>query len=353
MTWDPVAPLRGRPPDVTLEEAPAVASRFFGVEGSFSRLVSERDKNFLVEEPDGTRFVLKIHNTADGPTLVEMQTQALLHIAAADPSIPIQRVNPTLGGDPYVLLKRPDGSTHIVRMLTYVPGKRVQAGDLSLRAIEGFGASAAGVARALQNFSHPGAQRPLLWDIKQGAALRPLLVHIADPERRDLADHWLSRFEEEVLPGWIGTLRTQVIHNDLTLDNVLFAEDGSVSGVVDFGDAVQTALVCDLAMLLASLIGDRADPFEVATAAIRGYHSVTRLGRDELHVLADLIAMRAVANVAVSAWRTQLYPDNAAYISSWDAGSWVILQTFRETGIHEVRRAFATTAYPHRGQGNP
>jgi hydroxylysine kinase len=340
VTWDPVAPLRGRPPDVTLEEAPAVASRFFGVEGSFSPLVGERDKNFLVEEAGGIRFVLKIHNAADAPALVEMQTRALLHIAAADPSIPVQRVRPTLAGDPHALLERPDGSTHLVRMLTYVPGKRVEAADLPLHAIEGFGASAAGVARALRSLSHPAAERPLLWDIKQGTALRPLLVHIADPERRDLADHWLSRFEKQVLPA-LGTLRTQVIHNDLTLDNVLFAEDGSVSGVVDFGDALRTAMVCDLAMLLASLMGDRADPYEVAAAAIRGYHSVTPLGEDELRVLADLIAMRAVANVTVSSWRTRLYPDNAAYISSWDAGSWVILKRFREIGLGELQRRFA------------
>jgi hydroxylysine kinase len=340
VTWDPVAPLRGRLPDVTLEEAPAVASRFFGFEGSVSSLVSERDKNFLLEEAGGNRFVLKIHNAADTPTLVEMQTQALLHIAAADPAIPVQRVRRTLAGDPYALLERPDGSTLLVRMLTYVPGRRVESADLELRAIGGFGASAARVARALRNFSHPAAERPLLWDIKQGAALRPLLVHIPDPERRDLADHWLSRFEEQVLPA-LGALRTQVIHNDLTLDNVLFAEEGSVSGVVDFGDTVRTALVCDLAMLLASLMGDRADPYDVAAAAIRGYNSVTRLGQDELQVLADLIAMRAVANVAVSAWRTQLYPDNAAYISSWDAGSWVILKRFREIGLRELQQRFA------------
>jgi Ser/Thr protein kinase RdoA (MazF antagonist) len=342
-TWDPVAPLRDPPPDVTVEEASAVASRFFGVEGSLSRMVSERDVNFLVEEAGGDRFVLKIYNAADAPSLVEMQTQALLHVAAADPSISVQRIRPTIDGEAHAMLERPDGSTNLVRMLTYVPGRRLDAADLSLCAIEGYGASAARVGIALRSFSHPAAERPLLWDIKQSAALRPLLVHVADPGQRDLVDHWLSRFEDQVLPAF-GQLRAQVIHNDLTLDNVLFAEDGSVAAVVDLGDMVRTALVCDLAILLASLIGDRPEMFEVAEASIRGYHSVRPLEEDELRVLADLIAMRAAANVVVSAWRPQLYPDRAAYISSWDAGSWVILERFREIGPAELQRRFARAA---------
>jgi hydroxylysine kinase len=342
-TWDPVAPLRDPVPDITVEEARAVASRSFDVEGSFSRLVSERDANFLVEDPQGDRFVLKIHNAGDALPLVEMQEQALLHVAAADPSTPVQRVRPTVDGEVHAVLERPDGSTNVVRMLTYMPGRRVQATDLSLRAIEDYGASSARVGVALRDFSHPAADRPLLWDIKQSAVLRPLLVHMTDPTGRDLVDHWLSRFEEQVLPA-LGRLRTQVIHNDLTLDNVLFDEDGSVAAVVDFGDMVRTPLVCDLAMLMASLIGDRPDMFEVAAASIRGYHSVTPLEEDELRVLADLIAMRAAGNVAVSAWRPQLYPERAAYISSWDAGSWVILETFREIGPAEVSRRFARAA---------
>jgi Ser/Thr protein kinase RdoA (MazF antagonist) len=338
--WDPVAPLRDPFPDITVEEARAVASRFFDVEGSFSRLVSERDANFLVEEPQGDRFVLKIHNAGEALSLVEMQEQALLHVAAADPSIPVQRIRPTVDGEVHAVLERPDGSTNVVRMLTYMPGRRVQATDLSLRAIEDYGARSARVGLALRDFSHPAADRPLLWDIKQSAVLRPLLVHLIDPAGRDLVDHWLSRFEEQVLPA-LGRLRTQVIHNDLTLDNVLFDDDGSVAAVVDFGDMVRTPLVCDLAMLMASLIGDRPDMFEVAAASIRGSHSVTPLEEDELRVLADLIAMRAAGNVAVSAWRPQLYPERAAYISSWDAGSWVILETFREIGPAELYRRFA------------
>ena len=34
-------------------------------------------------------------------------------------------------------------------------------------------------------------------------------------------------------------LRAQVIHGDMSLDNVLFSDDLQVSGIVDFGDMTQ------------------------------------------------------------------------------------------------------------------
>jgi Ser/Thr protein kinase RdoA (MazF antagonist) len=46
-----------------------------------------------------------------------------------------------------------------------------------------------------------------------------------------------------VLPGC-----AQVIHNDMSLYNVLLDDDLRVCGIVDFGDMTHAALVCDLAV---------------------------------------------------------------------------------------------------------
>ena len=47
---------------------------------------------------DGSEWVLKIANPAENPALLDMQTQALLHIAEVDPGLAIPRVKATSDG---------------------------------------------------------------------------------------------------------------------------------------------------------------------------------------------------------------------------------------------------------------
>ena len=47
-------------------------------------------------------------------------------------------------------------------------------------------------------------------------------------------------------------------HADVTLTNVL-VDDGTVTGLIDFGDMHHTAAVCDLAVTLTSVLRNTAD----------------------------------------------------------------------------------------------
>jgi Ser/Thr protein kinase RdoA (MazF antagonist) len=179
----------------------------------------------------------------------------------------------------------------------------------------------------------------MLWDDLQVATVRPLLGFVEDPESRALVDRWLTRAESRTVPT-LERLRSQVIHNDLTRDNVLFDERQDVSAILDFGDVVETAFVCDLANMLAALLGERPDFLAVAEAAIPGYVAVTPLTDAELEVLADVVAARAVADIVVSEWRKVQHPENAEYITHWEAGSWVILETLDKLGVDEVSDRF-------------
>src|SRR5581483_4658765 len=46
--------------------------------------------------------------------------------------------------------------------------------------------------------------------------------------------------------------------------------------------------------------------------------------------LGDLVATRLAAIVTISAWRVSRYPENAAYIQSWDADSWALLELWQD-----------------------
>ena len=66
--------------------------------------------------------------------------------------------------------------------------------------------------------------------------------------RRALAEKFMARFTDHVLPR-LASLRSQVIHNDYHLYNVLVAPDdhARIVGVIDFGDMLHAPLVGEVA----------------------------------------------------------------------------------------------------------
>ncbi|HSJ50625.1 MAG TPA: aminotransferase class III-fold pyridoxal phosphate-dependent enzyme [Actinomycetota bacterium] len=330
-------PLEAPPPAFTSAQAEALAAETFGIAGRAEPLVSERDQNFKILTPAGDGFVLKIMNPAEDPAVAEMQTFAMLHVAETDPGLPVMRLVPALDGSVQAWATGPDGRTHVVRMVTLMPGRLLEPIELRREALPGFGAASARLARALRGFFHPAAHHSLLWNIRNALDLRPLLPSINDPRRRRIAERVIDRFEEHVHPVF-SHLRAQVIHNDLTSDNTLFDEEQHVSGILDFGDMAHTAVICDLVSTVDALMGERPDHFESLEATAAGFASVLPLEDEEVSLLPDLLLTRWTTTAAISAWRAQRYPENAEYITGWDAGVWTMLDLFNGMGAPAYER---------------
>jgi 4-aminobutyrate aminotransferase-like enzyme/Ser/Thr protein kinase RdoA (MazF antagonist) len=327
-------PLEEPPPRFAEDEAERIAADHFGVIGSASPLNSERDQNVRITSAGGDGYVLKISNPAEEPAFVDLQTQAMLHVAATDPRLPVMRLIKATKGTNHVDVIADDGRSHIVRLVTLMPGRALEAGDLDHDALWHFGVVSARLGRALQGFFHTAAGHPLQWNVKYAPALRPLLDHVQDPVRRATVERVLDRFEAHVRPAF-ASLRGQVIHNDLTTDNVLFDTDLRVSGILDFGDMAYSALVCDLVSTAEALMGERSDPFDTLRETAAGFISVTPLQDDEIAVLPDLLLARWATTAVISAWRVRSYPENADYITGWDEGVWAMLGSWEAMG-HEA-----------------
>jgi Ser/Thr protein kinase RdoA (MazF antagonist) len=281
----------------------------FGISGRLDPLTSERDQNFRVTGDDGQRYVLKFSNAAEAPEITNFQTEALLHVARAAPDLPVPRVHSARDGRREIPL--PSGN--VMRLLSWLGGHPLNlcSPDRALRA--SIGHMAARLTRAFEGFAHPASDHVLLWDIKNAAALRPMLGKIADLQLRRLATNWLDHFDTAIAPV-LGGLPWQVVHADLNPHNLLTSPDGrTITGILDFGDMVRTPRLCDLAVA-ASYHADPMNPLGSLGDVIGAWNAELPLTRAEAALILDLVAMRMVTTVALASWRAALYPENAAYI---------------------------------------
>jgi 4-aminobutyrate aminotransferase-like enzyme/Ser/Thr protein kinase RdoA (MazF antagonist) len=342
-------PLTSPPPAFTEAAARRILRDGFGLQAELTPLAGERDQNFRADTPAGERFLVKISNPADSADILGMQTAALAHIERADPALPVMRTRPATTGDPWIEVKGTGGRDCAVRVFTFLPGRRTGSAALTAPALRGYGQVAARLGRALRGFFHPAADYEILWDLTHALKLRPLLAHLPAARQAPIS-RILDRFEARVVPALPG-LRAQVIHADMSLDNVLLDDDLRVSGIVDFGDMTHAPLVFDLAVAIADVLQDRGDALDAAEVMIAGYTSVTPLEDEEAEILGDLVATRLAMAVTVIAWRRGLYPEHTGYSGT---GERVFLDAIEAVGADDLTRRFrdACRGLPYRRAGS-
>jgi 4-aminobutyrate aminotransferase-like enzyme/Ser/Thr protein kinase RdoA (MazF antagonist) len=328
-------------PNFTNEQVRDFIERLYGVTGTFSSLDSERDQNFKLEASTGEKFVVKIANSIEDQDIIDMQLKALKHIETVDPELPVPKVSHSHNGSAFELIQGESGTKHNIRILSYLKGvyPKVEPGDLSLH--RSIGNYLGRCALALRGFFHPAANYELLWDLKQTSKLKQYVGHIADSSQQELVRYFLNRFEQNVVPV-IPKLRAQIVHNDMTPDNILVAEDDprQIVGIIDFGDMVHTLLVVDLATTIASMLRGQIDLVESAAEVLAGYHKIIPLEDEELRILYDLIAARLTMLNVIALWRVTIHPDNREYITGGVEETWKILEKWRALDPAEVTKKF-------------
>ena len=101
------------------------------------------------------------------------------------------------------LKSRPRMATQrLAWMLTFVPGTMLaEVRPHSEELLKSLGRLLGQIDSALQDFSHPAAQRELKWDLSAPGWIRKHLHAIADVSRRSLVEKFLAFYESEIVPG--------------------------------------------------------------------------------------------------------------------------------------------------------
>jgi 4-aminobutyrate aminotransferase-like enzyme/Ser/Thr protein kinase RdoA (MazF antagonist) len=314
---------------VAESEAARLARQIFSLEASAKSLPGEYDDNFHLTSVDGREFVLKIMHPSREQSFVEMQCQALQHLAQRAPHLLLPRVCPAPNKDAFAVAALADGSKRLLWLLTYVSGTVLaKVNPHSPELLRSLGQFLGEMDAALADFSHPAAHRELKWDLARAVWIRDYLRHIGDTERRALVERFLEMYESEVIPV-LPSLRRTVIYGDANDCNVLVSppwpQPRKVVSVIDFGDLHHSLIVSEVAIAAAYAMLGKKDPLQAAGAVVAGYHKAFPLQEAEISVLYPLIGMRLAVSVTNSAHRKSLVPDDP-YVTISEAPAWEALE---------------------------
>lgn len=275
---------------------------------------SERDWVGLVISSGRPKWVLKIANPDERPERLAAQNR-MMDETAAGLNRGITVLRSRTGAD---VMEWTDtlGRTCWARVLSYLPGTMIA--DLPYRSpelLQDIGAYLGGMDRLLDSADATVFQRPFVWNLCDSrAAIESWVPQIQKHSTRSDVQRALARFDRHAAP-FLSALPKSLIHNDANEHNLIVTLGTEptldrLGGVIDFGDAVYSWTVAELAVALAYLALDADDVWEVARPLIRGYDRQRPLSDAEFEALFGLVLLRLCTSIVVATEGEQRDPDN-------------------------------------------
>ena len=352
-------PVSGRP-EVSREEAAALAAAHWGISGEAAPLAGERDRNFLIREraEGGRRFVLKVSPTGEPAARLDMLRAVVGHARNADAGLRIPEALPTLAGDTGAELRRA-GSGRRARLLTYLDGtplSRIPRRPPALLAA--VGGLLGRMQNALADFDHPGLdEQEIPWAprnaeavIEAGAAaLAAASAESAEVgERADLYRR-MSRQVRPSLPALL-SLPSGPLHNDANDDNLLLAAGEPETcrpedlALLDFGDALSGPRIVEAANAALYLSLDAPEPLRAAARVLAGFAAERPVLEEEADLFRAACAARALVSGGVAALRRARMPETDPYLLVSEAGVFRVLAALAEEPVGVTTARFRLAA---------
>ena len=294
----------------------------YRLQGKLERLAGE-NLNYSLVTGQGETYVVKIVDQDMPPAVVEMESQAMEYAIAAGFRLQLPQIVRNIHGKIETGIKIHINKLERLRIITFIEGCLLEnASDISEELQKNVGNSLAEYNLAMQGFDIPAAHRNHRWNLAEAGQHRDKIELIMDPEKQALL-RWGFDTWEQAKPR-LDSLPRQFIHGDMNRENIMVQGD-RVIGLLDFGDSCFNPTVCDLAICLAYMMMDRADPLETAAIVTSAYQELRPLSDDEESVLFPLICGRLVVSLAISAWRQSIDPGHPNWFEG-DDSSWELLE---------------------------
>jgi len=321
--------------EFSIDTIQKLALKYFDIRvEKIKQLYGEVDKNFYVKTESKEEYILKIGHPDSDFSMLEMQNEIMNHLSNTAPDyIQLPRLIKDRNGESIVSLFNENDRPHFLRLLTWVPGRlwaNVNPTDDKLRSQ--LGVACANLNQALEGFEHPGAhQKDFKWDNANTTWVYDALDNFSNQTERETVLYFLN-LNKKIVEPVIKEIRWAVNHNDINDHNILASDDlaePSINGFIDFGDAVYTPLINELAIALAYVLMEKPDPIEAALPVIQNYHKEYPLTEKEITCLFPLIATRLVISVTHAAINKVANPDNE-YLLVSEKPAWDLLNKLKE-----------------------
>ncbi|WP_033314563.1 phosphotransferase [Streptomyces iakyrus] len=322
---------------IEMNEVDALLARHYGLSGRLERLATEKDDTFRLRTGSADHLV-KVSPPEEAVAVVALQTAVMRHLESEAPHLPVQRVEKTLQGTDNVPIETEEGGVRVLRVLDFVEGAVLARTDPEPHQFAQAGHMLGQVDLALRSFRHPADDRRLVWDLRYFDRLRELIGHTPGAAHRRLAQEVFRLFHGTVVPR-LGDLETQMIHGDYSPYNVLVdpRADGFVTGVIDFGDSMRSALIFDPAVSVANLLGRTAsDPWREACSFVAGYERARPIKDTELPLLPVAALARLTLRALVTHWRAERVPARRDYLLEHARDDWVNVEQGMAVATQEV-----------------
>ena len=288
-----------------------------------SPLAGEYSETWAVTAADGTRFVAKVFHDGGAVEHRMMQAELMAYLAHHEPDLPVPRVITTRDGEGAAH----HGDLH-VQLLTWMAGRMISEIPYRDPGLLGeIGRAAARLVLAGEGYHHSAAVRSHLWDMRRAdEEIDAHLVDVSDEDHRLCARRALSWYRDEVLPR-LDALPTGVVHQDLNDFNLVVSLGSDLrwhlSGILDFGDALDTVCVAEIAIAVAYAMLGEEDPVGAAAHVVAAFNSLRPLSEDELACVLPLAAARLALNATV--WTSRRRHADTRYAASRMAKTWPTL----------------------------
>ncbi|MER7897690.1 phosphotransferase [Streptomyces sp. NPDC096046] len=311
--------------------------RHYRLSGRFQRLATEKDDTFKLSTESSTCLV-KVSPPEEAEAVVALQTAAMRYLESTAPHLPVQRVKLTADGNDHVTLRLNDGKTRVLRVFDFVEGQALADVDPGAERLARAGEMLGLIDVALREFTHPADRRGLAWDIRHFHQLTELVEHTPDLEHRRSARSVFRLFGENVVPR-LSDLETQVIHGDFSPYNIVVdpTSDHFVTGVIDFGDTVRSAVIFDPAVPMANLLGRTPDdPWRDACSFVAGYQRQRPIRACELPLLPVAALARLTLRALITNWRAERAPERREYLLEHARDDWINVERSLAVSLDDV-----------------
>ncbi|WP_233900644.1 aminotransferase class III-fold pyridoxal phosphate-dependent enzyme [Tenacibaculum piscium] len=336
---------------ISTEQAAEILFKTYNIKGVATELPGELDFNFRIKTPNSEGYILKISRPNEEENYLDFQQKLLQYVAENNAEIIAPKVIKDIEGNVISTIIDAFGNARKVRLLSWISGRVWSSVNPQLDSLRfSLGEQCGLLTKALHGFEHPQAKREFVWDVAQSLWTKKH-INLFENEQKEIISYFQNQFENN--KERYDSLRKSVVHNDANDNNVIVSKElvnPTVKAAIDYGDAIYTQIINDVAIACAYTIMNHNEPLEASLDIVKGYHQNFPLQEKELAHLYDAIAMRLVISVTKSAINKIQEPNNK-YLLISEKPAWEVLEKWREIhpdfAEYNFRIACGFTAHPN------